>query len=191
MTIPAVRCYKADVNFYRFLSELENTQTFLPEGTDLWTAGRVGGTQSVVHSHRTSMLIPLDWAVGVNPGLVSIFDEIHQAVETAVHSYRNEFGLSLDFAEGYTVNKYGAGAEYKQHVDAGSDISRILSMVCFLNTPEDGGGLHFPLFEKTIAADSGTIVLFPSTHPYLHAALPVMAVKTPKYSLVNWYGKSQ
>lgn len=114
------------------------------------------------------------------------FRKVHEPIDVKVWDYREHFSLELRFDEGWSVNKYGAGSEYKAHFDAHPDVPRVLSAVAFLNTPDEGGELDFPLLSRRVEAKNGRLVLFPSSLPFLHHALPVTA--GAKYSLVSWLG---
>jgi predicted 2-oxoglutarate/Fe(II)-dependent dioxygenase YbiX len=155
-----------------------------------WQAGAVGGHDAVVTSHRTSLLLEASLAGSVDSQFAEALNHVHREVEDAVWHYRTRHNVYAEYSEGYLINKYGAGGEYKPHPDAGKDMRRIISMVAFLNTPEDGGDLYFPVFDVTVKAIAGTAVLFPSTQPWIHAALPVKSTSVPKYSLVSWYAKN-
>jgi predicted 2-oxoglutarate/Fe(II)-dependent dioxygenase YbiX len=81
--------------------------------------------------------------------------------------------------------RYGSGGHYADHRDAPLDgsVSRVLSVVCFLNGEFTGGRLVFPESGQTVTPQPGTCVLFPP--PLLHRAEPVYSGR--KYAITAWY----
>jgi hypothetical protein len=120
--------------------------------------------------------------------LVGEWHKIAAGLEDVIWHYRNSYGIGLSSNEGYRVLKYGAGAEYRGHIDHAPDNGRVLSMVGFLNGGFDGGELTFPLMGVAIKPEAGSVVMFPSNFPYYHYAAAVGVNDTSiKYSLVTWF----
>lgn len=96
--------------------------------------------------------------------------------------------LPLSHGEALQMLHYHPGQEYKPHQDwfdprqpawkavAEYGGQRIASIIIYLNTPEAGGGTHFPYAGLTVAAQRGDAVYFAyeTGEKYsLHAGLPV------------------
>lgn len=79
---------------------------------------------------------------------------------------------------GHRVQRYYKNhGYYREHCDAMPWDSmtdkqdgkvRILAIVAYLNTVEDGGGTSFPMHNYTSAAEAGKVVIFPTTWMFPH-----------------------
>lgn len=162
--------------------EIEN------EWSEIEWMGSGVGPDGQATDYRTSLSASMAYLLPPYPKseLSEIFiDNIKSHIDKVVSDYAYEYQIPGCISEIWHVLKYTKGAEYKGHYDRGPTVPRIFSMVAFLNTPNNGGSLEFPYFDCEIKAEEGTVVLFPSCHPYLHVAHPVE--DGIKYSLVTWY----
>jgi len=114
--------------------------------------------------------------------------DVVMALEKSIWHYRNSYGVNVERNEGYRILKYGAGAEYRGHVDHAPQNQRVMSLVAFFNDVTDGGELEFPVFNVSVKPRAGSAVIFPSNFPYFHFANPAgEASDEVKYSLVTWF----
>ena len=107
----------------------------------------------------------------------------------------------LENGEGLQVLRYGPGAEYKPHYDyfdpaqAGTPTilkrggQRVASLVCYLNTPAQGGATVFPDLQLDVAPVKGNAVFFSYERPHpatrtLHGGAPV--VEGEKWVATKW-----
>jgi len=107
----------------------------------------------------------------------------------------------VENGEGLQVLRYRAGAEYKPHYDyfdpaqPGTPLllsrggQRVASLVCYLNTPEQGGATVFPDVALEVAAIKGNAVFFSYDRPdpatrSLHGGAPVEAGE--KWVATKW-----
>ena len=107
----------------------------------------------------------------------------------------------VDNGEGLQVLRYGPGAEYKPHYDyfdpeqAGTPTilkrggQRVASLVCYLNTPAQGGATVFPDVQLDVAPVRGNAVFFSydRAHPVtktLHGGAPV--IEGEKWVATKW-----
>jgi predicted 2-oxoglutarate/Fe(II)-dependent dioxygenase YbiX len=86
---------------------------------------------------------------------------------SAEHNLKN---LKLDY---YKFVRYTEGQFFEEHSDGGRSAPRRVSMVIYLNDDYDGGEISFTKFDTTISPKAQTLIFFPSTKEYSHAALPV------------------
>lgn len=134
-------------------------------------------------------------------------DHHHDEITTRVgEKIAKEVGHPLENSEKYQVIYYGETQEYRRHYDSWEhDYSeksmrcmklggaRLLTALCYLNDPEEGGGTDFPRLEKTVKAKKGRMVCFENTyrgthnkHPLAeHAGMPV--IKGEKYAFNLWF----
>lgn len=107
------------------------------------------------------------------------------------------YGVEVCEREPSQILHYGTGGHYIPHVDAETlyrddderdfwekTLERDLSIVYFLNDDFLGGELVFPDLDLTIAAESGTLVCFPSDHNYIHSVKSVVSGK--RFTIVTW-----
>ncbi len=107
----------------------------------------------------------------------------------------------IENGEGLQILRYRPGAEYKPHYDyfdpAQSGTASILkrggqrvaSLVCYLNTPAEGGATVFPDVPLDVAACKGNAVFFSYDRPHpmtrsLHGGAPVIAGE--KWVATKW-----
>ncbi len=118
------------------------------------------------------------------PGQLAGFKVLYQA-ERAIWHYRGHYDLhQIREMQGWGAIKYGHGGHYALHTDHGRTDPRIVSVLIYLNTVQNGGETDFPYMNATVRPIEGNIVVFPSSFPYAHLAAPVVE---PKYSVVTWF----
>ena len=108
-------------------------------------------------------------------------------------------GLPVEHGEQLQILHYQPGEQYEPHVDwfypeqhgyaavTAHGGQRIASVVIYLNTPEAGGGTHFPHAGLTVTATRGWAVYFAyegGDQTSLHAGLPVDAGE--KWIATRW-----
>ena len=110
-------------------------------------------------------------------------------------------GWPLENGEGLQVLRYRPGAEYKPHYDyfdpaePGTETilqrggQRVGSLVCYLNTPAEGGATVFPDVGFEVAPVQGNAVFFSYDRPHpstrsLHGGAPV--VSGEKWVATKW-----
>jgi prolyl 4-hydroxylase len=113
--------------------------------------------------------------------------------------------IPLDNAEDYQVLHYESAQEYQPHLDTfdpkldkkGKYLSnggqRIITVLGYLNTVEEGGETSFPNIDKAIFPETGKIVVFHNCidgtnrpHPdSLHGACPV--IQGEKWAFNLWF----
>lgn len=178
--------YRGAFDATKFLSILESSCGSTQDPL-LWEDSYIGPQAGQVSDYRTSVNCSLDVIMSNNskhqlrPELLSIKEKI----DMCVGDYANQYRLSIGIHEPYQVLKYSEGAHYRAHHDRSKENGRTVSVVASLQAPEEGGELEFPFFDYTFKATTGSLIVFPSTHPYTHIAHPV--TKGLKYSLVTWY----
>ena len=67
------------------------------------------------------------------------------------------------------IKKYNVGTEMGPHADQNDGDARLrYSIVAYLNDDYEGGELAFPNQDVVLKPQAGSIVIFPSSEPYLH-----------------------
>jgi hypothetical protein len=94
--------------------------------------------------------------------------------------------LALDYIK---IGKYSTGKGMGPHCDAedpnGTGLNLKYSLVCYLNDDYEGGEIYFKNQDIKIKPKAGSLVFFPSTHPYLHESLPVKSGNKIMYT-THW-----
>lgn len=92
----------------------------------------------------------------------------------SMNQVKEEPKMALDNIK---LSKYSTGKGMGPHCDAedpnGTGVNLRYSLVCYLNDDYEGGEIYFKNQDIKIKPKAGSLVFFPSTHPYLHESLPV------------------
>jgi len=62
---------------------------------------------------------------------------------------------------------------------------RVMAWMIYLNSVTDGGGTHFPQYSKTVTAEQGKLVIWPSYWTHLHHG--VCSQTETKYIATGWF----
>ena len=124
--------------------------------------------------------------------------KIHDLFKFSVREIINPFyGVEVDSSELPQVLSYTVGGHYSPHIDGESSwitpkgehiwkksTDRDLSFVFYLNDGYEGGDFIFPELRVRVRPEPGMLIVFPSTHQYMHGVEPV--TKGKRYSIVTW-----
>lgn len=150
--------------------------------------------------HMTRATVMTDENGGLHASRTGNFHFIKKGEDTIVDTvYRRVStlcGMPLEWGEAMQVISYDQTQEYAPHFDTfelkhmpeqeARGGQRILTALCYLNTPMSGGGTTFPELNRTIDAKQGRMVVFQNTfnggtvrHPWSkHGGDPVgMGIK--------------
>jgi len=120
-----------------------------------------------------------------NVTMQNIHNQYYMLLLAATQSYVNQFNIhEALYHEGYNILKYSDGQQYSAHYDGGTDTSRAISALIYLNDDFEGGETEFINFDLKIKPQKGMLILFPSNFAYSHVAHPVTS--GTKYALVTW-----
>ncbi|HEX7342382.1 MAG TPA: 2OG-Fe(II) oxygenase [Rhodanobacteraceae bacterium] len=126
------------------------------------------------------------------PGETDLISRIEQRIADLVD-------MPVENGEGLQILHYEPGQEYEPHYDwfnptqAGYHSltehggERVATVIVYLNTPEGGGGTHFPRAGVTVCARKGSAVYFAYENgdkSSLHAGLPV--TRGEKWIATKW-----
>jgi len=139
-----------------------------------------------LQSVRTSYGLSLGKASVVSETAKQIYDSCDKVVGSAISEYRKIFKINEEIktAESYGLLRYRPNEKYNLHYDGGTETSRAVSVLIYLNDDYEGGELEFPNFDIKIKPKAGTLVLFPSNYAYAHIAHPVK--NGTKYVIATW-----
>ncbi len=106
-----------------------------------------------------------------------IFSSFSPLVEEYCNNYEHMQFWTTRLDTGYQYQHYIKNQGlYKVHVDGSSFdkpgySERVLAIIMYLNTVEEGGGTEFPLHDLTIGAVKGRVAIFPTNFNYPHSGL--------------------
>jgi len=113
-----------------------------------------------------------------------IYGSILSAIRLAGIFYARNKNINLGKQSPISISKYDEGKFMGPHTDemSGAHISGVL----YLNDNYRGGELEFPNQGFSIKPEAGSMILFPSTQPYIHDPKPAQGAE--RYICpVFWY----
>lgn len=156
-----------------------------------WSPGYVGEQSRIIdYTKRNCDLIPISQQniISKNSNIRKQIDgHLYNVITQCVKEYYTNFipgMLNITADTGYTLLRYKKDQYITQHIDASSDISRVLSCSIGLNSDYTGGEFSFFDKEFTFTLDKGDVLLFPSNFLYPHEVLPVTS--GTRYSILTW-----
>lgn len=119
-------------------------------------------------------------------------------IQNLQNKIANLVQIPVEHGEGFQVLRYEQGQEYKPHYDfflqdslTANGGNRYLSIIIYLNTPEEGGETVFPEINYKVKAEKGNAVAFFNMDEHgnldyktLHAGAPV--IKGTKWIVTKW-----
>ena len=119
-----------------------------------------------------------------------IFSSFSPVIEEYTKEYEH-MNFWLDRRDtGYQYQHYvKEKGQYKVHVDGSSFdkpgfSERVLAVIMYLNTVEEGGGTDFPMHNLTVNAVRGRIAIFPTNFNYPHAG--IMPISSDKHIISSF-----
>lgn len=165
--------------------EETNEVALTPWGT--WFAGDASGAKYGEIKYLQAQLIEQESSEALKQSTSYVLETLVESMAACAATYAELYKVSheeLKFAEHalrnprtkYGINKYSEGQYMGPHVDwneSNSDIT--YTIVVYLNDNYEGGELYFvdPAIELKIKPLAGSIVMFPSTLPYLHQSCTI------------------
>lgn len=145
----------------------------------------VTGVAGVLHAARRSHGVHLDSQNG-GPLFQAVLTAMQRCFAAYVAKYE-ELRPHPSVFEAFGIYRYQNESEgYDWHSD-GMDPGlryRFVSAVLYLNTVKEGGETEFRYQNRKVAAEQGTLILFPSGWTHIHRGCPPRS--GPKYVLVTW-----
>lgn len=114
----------------------------------------------------------------------TIYDELISAFKIVAFDYSNSEDIYLRKTNVCSISKYSEGKFMGPHTDEKS--GAYISAVGYLNDDYSGGEIGFPNQNISIKPEAGSIIIFPSTDPFIHDPQP--AYGSERYICpVFWY----
>lgn len=106
-----------------------------------------------------------------------IVDKIEQAVIYVESEYLKHKDRVIGEYAPVCINKYFTGKMMGPHVDGhdGAPNNPVMSAVIYINDDYDGGTIDFPNQGVCIKPEAGSVVMFPSTQPFVHSPNEILS----------------
>lgn len=132
------------------------------------------GSSKIILWERESVTSNLDADIKSN----YIISSIRKAYVDVANDFKNSKNISenilLDNVIG--IKRYNVSTSMGQHADSYDGNTRLkYSMVLYYNDDYEGGEISFPNQNITIKPKAGSIIIFPSTEPYIHESLKIIS----------------
>ena len=108
-----------------------------------------------------------------------------EKINTVAEEYAKINNIKIFKLEGFHIVKYERGQFFKDHVDKTQEFPRKISAVFYLNDDYTGGSITFTKINKSFKPKAGTLMVFPSSEDFSHAAEAV--VDGVKYVIVGFW----
>lgn len=122
---------------------------------------------------------PKDWGDVLN----HVVGNLKTNLADFMSDYHDAFPVPL-YPEEFRVTKYPIGGHFNWHSDnIGSDVTRVLTVMYYLNTVEEGGETDYEWQELKIKPVEGRMAICPVGWPFRHCSRPT--VSNPKYIIIT------
>jgi hypothetical protein len=119
------------------------------------------------------------------PMAKSLYESIDSWIQEKVDDYAQTYSVEKLEKGPYIFIKYQYNDKFDWHIDDGKKYPRTVSVSAYLNDDYEGGEIEFNHFGISHKPTSGDIIVFSSSHPYMHRVKPVLS--GTRYAIVNWY----
>jgi hypothetical protein len=157
------------------------------DNDDRKTDGRIGdGTKegAIDSKFKVTKEIMLSQC---HKGWEDVMATIAENLSFHIHDYMKKWGRALQvslYPEEYRICKYDIGGHFNWHSDnIGSSVSRVLTVIWYLNNVNKGGETEYPWQGIRIAPKMGSLLICPVGWTYYHRSSPV--ISNPKYILIT------
>lgn len=120
-----------------------------------------------------------------DPTAKLLYQSIDSWIQEKVDDYSNTYSVEKLEKGPYIFIKYQYNDKFDWHIDDGKKYPRTVSVSAYLNDDYDGGEIEFNHFGISHKPTAGDIIVFSSSHPYMHRVKPVLS--GTRYAVVNWY----
>jgi hypothetical protein len=112
--------------------------------------------------------------------------EIYQAIHSVFRAHFKRYRYLQEFSdEGYDLGCYlPPGEGCAEHFDSGNRVTRVASLLVYLNDVRYGGETIFPRQGIRVSPEQGMALVFPPFYTHPHHAVPPQV--EPRYFLVTW-----
>jgi hypothetical protein len=159
----------------QLIKGIENTDEFCNNNTniskwDTWTAST--DKNLIFGKTKSCFFSPKKLENDNDFEIFKISSMVHSLIKYSVSNYCSSLEIKEPWLpDFFNIRMYNTGADMGPHIDSNDPTDTkhpVLSGVLYLNDNYSGGNISFPNQNISIKPDAGSIIIFPSTHPYLH-----------------------
>lgn len=144
-------------------------------GWSNWTASN---SPNDIYGQNMFTSFPILEDPSLNKRARYIISSIKNAFYTCAEKYKNYYNLEHEVIidTEFGIKKYYVGRGLGPHADQYDGNMKLrYSMVLYLNDDYEGGELWFPNHDIIIKPKPGSLAIFPSYEPYLHASKAIIS----------------
>lgn len=107
----------------------------------------------------------------LNPKELYIYNSVRSSMLFAASEYKiyNNLDCEVKIDKEFDIKKYNTGTMMGPHADQNDgNMNLRYSIVAYLNDDYEGGEIAFPNHNVFLKPDAGSLIIFPSSEPYLH-----------------------
>lgn len=176
--------YKDDIVYYKdaiseparlieIINEInENPKSY--ESISKWSDWYASNDSSMLYG-ETKMFTPIHNTedIMLNRKMLYVYNSLYSAMWFCTRLYAESRNLAYPedkLSKTFALNKYYTGRSMGPHVDSYNPEESNLnfSIVVYLNDDYEGGEINFPNQNFTIKPEAGSLIVFPSSEPYIH-----------------------
>ena len=106
--------------------------------------------------------------------LQKLWQDVYDKQSVAVKDYCKRFNImELRYWEAFNFIKYEPGHHFMEHHDHGYSYNCVVSLVAYINDDYEGGEIEFPEQNIKIKPEEGSVLIFPTYHPFIHKSYEV------------------
>lgn len=121
----------------------------------------------------------------VNKSGQELYALVDSWIQECVDDYSSTYSVEKLEKGPYIFIKYQNSDKFDWHIDDGKKYPRTVSVSAYLNDEYEGGEIEFKHFGISHKPSAGDVVVFSSSHTYMHRVKPVLS--GIRYAVVNWY----
>jgi hypothetical protein len=114
-----------------------------------------------------------------------LYNSVDYWIQEKIEDYTRMYSVERLEKGPYIFIKYQHNDKFDWHIDDGKKYPRTVSVSAYLNDDYEGGEIEFNHFGITHKPTAGDIIVFSSSHTYMHRVKPVLS--GTRYAVVNWY----
>jgi len=169
-------CVNAPKKYIEHLEEMDKNLDSYPyiEKWRDWTASNdqsnIYGQQKYIDSR------PLSNDQNLNKKMLYLINAIKEPLHMCSNRYADAKQLgNITEINYFAINKYFSGQAMGPHLDSYGDSNKItFSILIYLNDNYEGGEIEFPEQNIKIKPEEGSVLIFPTYHPFVHKSYDVL-----------------
>ncbi len=124
----------------------------------------------------------------IRQGWEDVINTVNQSLMLYLRQYMKQWSEAFQSVEvhheGFRMARYNPGEQFNWHSDnIGSSFTRVMTVMWYLNTVEEGGETDYKWMGQAIKPVEGRMMICPVGWPFFHRGAP--PVSGPKYTIIT------